>query len=131
MTDKAGHGAEGVRRLSVVHFLVALVLSLVMMPFVEELENGDLLEAALLTVVLLSAVLAVGGRKRTLAVAVVLVSPALVGTWMDHVQPGVAPPDFTLIAALVFVAFVVGHLFAFILRAAVVNVEVVSGGIAV
>jgi len=39
----------GSRRISVVHFLIALVVLLVAMPFVDELANGDLIEATLMT----------------------------------------------------------------------------------
>src|SRR5262245_37941103 len=94
------HVHEGVRRFSVGHCLIALVACLIVLPLVEELPSGLLIEKGLLTVVELSAVLAVGGRRRTLTAAVVLVTPALVGTWTDHLRPGLIPPGATLLASM-------------------------------
>src|SRR5262245_9217961 len=90
---------EGVRRLSVMHFLIALVVLLVVIPFVDQFANGDLIEAALLTLVLLSAVLAVGGRRRTLLAAALLVTPALVGVWGHHLRPDLLARELMLLAA--------------------------------
>src|SRR5208337_2019857 len=78
--------AEGFWRLSVLHFLIALVLLVLTLPFVLEYPDGKLIEAALITLVLLSAVLAVGGRQRSLIAAGLLVTPAVAGTWLDHFQ---------------------------------------------
>jgi Ion channel len=121
---------EGARRLSVVHFLIALVVLLVSVPFLDQVENGELIEAALITLVLLSAVLAVGGRRRTLIAAAVLVTPAVVGRWVDHVRPDAIPREVTLVAAMVFVAFVVVHLLGFIRRGPWVNAEVLCAAVA-
>jgi hypothetical protein len=121
---------EGVRRLSVVHFLIALALLLVTMPFVSELRYGDAIEAALVTLVFLSAVMAVGGRRRTLITAAVLVTPAVVGTLVHHFRPGVMPREFTLVAGILFSVFVIVHLLGFILRARRVNFEVLCAAVA-
>src|SRR5262245_22493265 len=121
---------EGARRLSVAHFLIALVLLLVIIPFVEQLPYGDLLEAILITLVLLSAVLAVGGRRRVLIAACVLVTPALVARWIDHLRPDAIRRELVLVTAIVFAGFVVGHLLMFILRAPRVNAEVLCAAVA-
>jgi hypothetical protein len=97
---------------------------------VDELRNGVLIDASLITLVLLSAVLAVGGRRRTLLMAGVLVLPALVATWLDHFQPGLVPTELTLVAAIVFVVFVILHLLSFILRAPWVSAEVLCAAVA-
>ncbi len=123
--------SEGVRRFSIAHFLCALALLLVATPFVEELAYGSLIEAVLMTIVLLSAVLAVGGRRRTLFAAVVLVVPAVAGTWFRHIQPDSVPTSVGLGAAIVFALFIVCHLLAFILRAERVNSEVLCAAIAI
>jgi hypothetical protein len=119
----------GVRRLSVMHFLIALVVLLVTVPFVDQLRYGDLIEAVLVTLVFLSAVMAVGGRRRTLLAGAVLVAPAVVAKWIDHFQPDAIPREFTIVTAIVFAGFVVGHLLVFILRAPWVNAEVLCAGI--
>src|SRR5262245_4427497 len=103
----------GVRRLSVTHFLVAVALLLVVVPFVDELPNGDLIEAMLFTLVLGSAVMAVGGRRRTLIIAAALVMPALLGKWIDHLVPGLIPKPIPIAAAIVFVAYIIAHLVRF------------------
>jgi hypothetical protein len=121
---------EGVRRFSVAHFLIALVLWLVCFPFVDQLEYGMLIDAMLTTLVLLSAVLAVGGRHRTLLAAGVLLMPALVATWLDHFQPDVIARELTSGVALVFVGFVIAHLLGFILRAPQVTAEVLCAAVA-
>jgi hypothetical protein len=121
---------EGVRRLSVARFLIALGVWLVCVPFMDQLPYGDLIEASLITLVLLSAVMAVGGRRRTLIAAAVLVTPALVAKWIDHFQPDAIPREFVLVTAIVFSGFVVVHLLVFILRAPWVNAEVLCAAVA-
>jgi hypothetical protein len=60
----------------VAYCLASLVLTIVATPFIEELRSGTLIEAILLTIVLLSAVFAVGGRGKKLALALLLAAPA-------------------------------------------------------
>jgi hypothetical protein len=117
-------------RRPVAHFLFALVLLLVTAHFVEQLKNGVLIDAALLTLVLLSAVLAVGGLKRMLIIALVLIMPAVVGTWVDHFRPDLVPKEVTFVASIVFVAFVIGRLLGFIAHTPGVNSEVLCAGMA-
>jgi hypothetical protein len=121
---------EGVFRYSVAHFLVALVLLLTTVPLVDEFIGGEIVESVLITVVLLSAVIAVGGRRRTLVVGILLVAPAVVGKWIDHVRPGHVPREFTQAAAILFLAFVTYRLLHFILTAPRVDSEVLSAAIA-
>jgi hypothetical protein len=121
---------EGLRRFSVAHFLIALVLWLVCFPFVARLEYGILIDGSLMTVVLLSAVLAIGGRHRTLLAAAALVMPALVTTWIDRFRPGLIPGELPFAAAIVFLVFLIAHLLLFILRAPWVNAEVLCAAVA-
>jgi Ion channel len=121
----------GVFRLSVAHFLVALVVLFLSLPFVEEMPAGRVIQDAMLTVVLTSAVFAVGGRRRTVLVwAVVLLAPALAGRWIDRLFPELLHPAVTATASLAFVAFVIAQLFAFIFRATRVDSEVLCAGVA-
>ncbi len=119
----------GVLRYSAVELLVALVVLLVAFPFADEMRHGRIIETALLTLVLCMAVLAVGARRRTLAVGVVLGALAVAGQWADQFRAGVIPPPAIVAASLVFVVFVVSQLLRFILRAPLVNLEVLSAGI--
>jgi Ion channel len=118
----------GLFRFSVAQFLVALILLLAAYPFVTELKHGEAIETIVMTVVLISAVLAVGGR--TWAVAILLVVPAAVGPWIDHYWPGLVAIWLMPCARMVFVGFVVVQLLRFVIKAKHVNSEVLCAGIA-
>src|SRR5580700_7063426 len=98
-------------RFSMAQFLVVLILLLVTFPFVIDLKHGVDIEDALMMVNLISAVLAVGGRKWFLTI--VLAIPALAGPWMDHYLHGVVPSWLFSCLHMVFVGFVVGQLLRF------------------
>jgi hypothetical protein len=121
----------GFRRFSTAEFLVALVLLFVAAPFVEKMPFGRSIEHVLMTLVLVSGVLAVGRSHRTLVWAAVLMVPAVVGRWMNHFWPELAPVEIPLVAGLVFVIFLVVQFLRFILRAPRVNAEVMYAGISV
>jgi voltage-gated potassium channel len=121
---------EGVLRFSGVQFLTALLLLIVTGPFIEKLEYGILIESVLITLVLFSALLAIGGRRSTLVMGSILVIPALVGKWVNYFRPDLAPPEIFLAAGVLFTGYVVVHLFGFILRAPRVNVEILCTAIA-
>jgi hypothetical protein len=122
---------EGLYRYSVAHFLVALVVMLATVPLVDEIIGGEIVESVLVTLVLLSAVIAVGGRRRALLLGALLVAPALISKWLDHIWPGHVPRAFTQAAAIVFLAFVTFRLLLFILTAPRVDSEVLCAAVAV
>jgi hypothetical protein len=117
-------------RFSAAQFLVALVLLLIITPFVDDLKNGDAIDGLLVTLVLVSGVLAVGKRRRTLVVALVLMIPAVTGKWVAQFRPDLVPPEAYLVFALLFVGFVLLQFLQFILRAPRVNSEVLCAGVA-
>src|SRR5207237_400676 len=96
---------------------------------VEEIKGGDLIVSALFSLVLVAGVLAVAERKRTLIIAIVLAFPAIVGRWINHFRPDLIPPVVFLVSGLILIAFVVGHLLRYILRAPSVNTEVLCASI--
>ena len=118
------------RRFSTVQLLIALLVLLISAPFVEELEGGHLILSVLLSLVLLAAVFAVADQKRTFAIALVLAVPAITTRWINHFRPDLVHPAVFLVCALLLLAFVIGHLLHFILRAPVVTVEVLCASIA-
>jgi voltage-gated potassium channel len=120
---------DRVRRFSAVQLLLAIVLWIVSTPFIDALQQGALIQAVLLTLVLFSAVLVVGANRRKLILATVLATPALVGKWVNHFWPYAMPTEVALAAALLFVAFVVANLFRFILTAPRVNLEVLCAAV--
>jgi Ion channel len=117
-------------RFSAAQFLIALVVLFIVMPFVEDLKNGDMIDGALVTLVLVSGVMAVGQRRRTLVIALVLVLPALAGKWVAQWRPDLVPPEVYLIFALLFIGFVMLQFLYFILRAPRVDSEVLCAGVA-
>jgi hypothetical protein len=116
-------------RFSAAQFLFALILMLVVAPFVDDLKHGPAIDSALITVVLVTGVLAVGRSRRTLAVAAVLVLPAVVFKWVGLLQSGSLAPALHSITALAFIVFVEFELLHFIFRAPRVNSEVLCAGI--
>jgi len=119
----------GILRFSAVEMLIALVLLFVATPFIEDLPGGELIEAILLSLFFLSAVLAVGGRGRMLLLAAVLAIPAVVGKWMNNLQPRVFPPAIFLVSGMVFLVFVIVNILRFVLRTRRVNGEVLCASV--
>src|SRR5438094_8047365 len=117
------------RRFSTVQLLIALALFFICAHFVEEIKGGDLIISVLFSLVLIAGVLAVAERKRTLIIAIVLAVPAIAGRWINHFRPDLIPPVVFLVSGLILIAFVVGHLLRYILRAPSVNTEVLCASI--
>jgi Ion channel len=122
--------SEGIFRLSGAQLLIALTILLVALPFLDETPNGALVEGILMTVVLLSAVAAVGGRRASFIAALVLVIPAVVTKWFDQFRPGLLPSEIHLLAAMVFLIYIIAHLLRFILRTPHVTGEVLCSAAA-
>src|SRR5438552_10186685 len=119
----------GLRRFSMVQLLIALALLFFFFPFVEEIKDGDIIVSLLLSLVLLSAILAVASRGRTLTVALFLAIPAVAGRWINHLQPHLLSPAIFLVAGIGLVAFVVVNLLRFVLRSSAVDGEVLCASI--
>ena len=111
-------------------FLAALVLMCIAAPFEEQLSDGNFIEVIMLTIVLLSALPALSGRRRALVWAAILVTPALVARWVNHLWPDSVSIMFYFIPAVLFLAFVVANLLLFILRAIRIDSEVLCAGMA-
>jgi voltage-gated potassium channel len=75
-------------------------------------------------------VFAVADRTRTLAIALILAVPAITARWINHFRPDLVHPAVFLVCALLLLAFVIGHLLHFILRAPVITVDVLCASIA-
>lgn len=122
---------EGRYNLSVAHLLIALVAMFVVMPFVDRWRYGAVAEAIAFTVVLLASVNAISGRRRTQLAAILMVAPVLMMRWVYHIWPHVLPVEPSTIAAIVFVMFVVFHLFRYVITAQVVDSEVLYAAVSV
>jgi len=120
----------GLYRRSVAIFLATLVLFMVAMPFAQRLADPGLVEGPLAALMLITGVMAVGGRRNSLLLATLLTLPALVARWLYHVQPEpISHSVFLVLGSLVFILVVV-QLLGFILRAPHVDSEVLLAGVA-
>ena len=117
----------GLFRFSMAQFLLALIVLVVTYPFVLDLDAGALIANLLMMVLLISAVLAVGGHRWLLTI--LLVIPALAGPWLDRYASGLVPSWIITGTHVVFVGYVIVQLLRFILRATRVNSEVMCAGI--
>jgi hypothetical protein len=122
---------EGRHRLSVAHLLIALAVLFVVMPLVDRFAYGNIIETIAFTLVLLAAVNAIGGRRRIQFTAASLAAPALLAHWLHHLWPDALPVEVRLIADILFVSYVIAHLFRFVLRAPEVNAEVMCAAICI
>ncbi len=118
------------RRFAFALLLGALVLLFILTPVLQDLQHGKPIEGILVTVVLVFAVRAVGARRATFVIAVILVIPALASRWIEHYRPEALPPGLSAFLAGVFMSMVIGHLVLYILRAPRVDSEVLCAGIA-
>jgi hypothetical protein len=121
---------EGRHRFSVAHLLVAIVAMFIVLPIADRIEYGRLVESVIFTILMLAAVSAVGGRRGALIIAALLAAPAILMRWLSHIGLGL-PTDVHLIAAVVFVAFVIWQLLRFVIAAPQVNAEVLCAAISV
>jgi hypothetical protein len=125
-------GAQSLRRrYSAVELLVALVLLFVVTPFVEDLKHGAIIEVFLLALVLISGILAIGARGRTLWIAGLLSATALAARCTPHFSLHIVAIWVFHVAALLFLGYIVLHLLRFVLCAPRANAEVLSAAIAV
>jgi len=129
MTAQIESSSRWLRRLSAIELLIAIALLFISSPFIEGLKSGPLIESILFTVVLVSGVLAIADRRRTVVIAAVLAFAALAGQWAHHFRPDLMPPELFHIAGILFVLFVVINLLRFVLNASEVGKEVLCASV--
>lgn len=121
---------SGITQYSAALFLAALVLLIVISPLGEMYPVAVIYEGLVLTAVLISGAMAVGGRKRTLIWALVLIAPALAAKWFSHFRPELVPPAAYLVPAMLFFVLIIASLLRYVLTSAVVTAEVICAAIA-
>lgn len=121
---------SGVFQYSAAHFLAALVFMIAISPLSEMTSDGLIFESIALTLVLTSGAMAVGGRKRTLIWALVLMVPAVGAKWFSHFRPDLVTPAVYLVPGMLFVVLVVAALLRYVLSSSVVTAEVICAAIA-
>lgn len=120
-----------VRGLPMACLLVALLLMVILAPFLEHSRLGDIAEAVLLTAALLLALPAMGVPRNSgiHAVAVALLIPALVAKWLNQIAPDVLHPAVFLVPAIMFLLLFVCCLLRFILTAPKVDANVICASV--
>jgi hypothetical protein len=116
-------------RFSAAKMLIALVLFICSAPFVDRYKHGAIISTLLMTAVLITATLAMGGRRWTLAIATVIAIPALAARWSTHLRPDLMPPEVFSAIGLLFIGFVATNIISYILRAPQVSSEVLCAGV--
>ena len=130
-TKKAWRSHPGMWRFSTIKLLVALVLLIVMTPFFEEFPQGDLIEALMITLVLVAGVIAIGGKRSVLIAAALLLVPAFVGKWLSYAYPQTFPPYFFFAFGIAFMGLVVFKLLGYVLRSIQIDTDVLCAAISV
>ncbi len=122
---------RGFYRFSGRQLLLALVFLLVAYPFIDDLSWGEFALSFIITFVLISALLAVGGRRGALAIGVLFILPALTLHWLPHFTT-IGKQDTIPVASMALaIGYTVWQLLRFVLRAPQVDSEVVCSGISV
>jgi voltage-gated potassium channel len=121
----------GVWRYSAGQLLASLILLFAATPLIEDLPNGAVVESVMLSLVLISAGLAVSGKRKVLEHAMLLLVPTVIANWTRHWFPSLVPPDTHLVLGMMFTGYVVANILRFILRATRVNSEVLCAAISV
>ena len=119
----------GLHRWSAIELLLAIIVLFISFPFVEQLDYGPLIESILFTIVLVSGMVAISGRRAILISAAILALPALAGRWIHDYRPDLLPPEVFLIGGMLFILFVIANLLRFVLEARSVDVQVLCAAI--
>jgi voltage-gated potassium channel len=122
---------RGVFRSSGRQLLAMLVALFVSFPFLDALSWGDNAINLLFSLVMLSALLAVGGGRRVLIGGLLLLIPALSLRWLSLVIPLHDDHPLALASCCLFVAFVILQLLRYVLRSCRVDAEVLSSGVSI
>lgn len=129
MKDPNCQTAPGMYKFSASALLSALAIVLISAPFLRLCPGGAFIETVLVTVMLLSVVLAVGGRRKALFVAAVLAAPAVAVRWINYGGSGSVAPGMVVASAIPPISFAVAMLFRFVLKARRVDSEVICAAV--
>lgn len=115
-------------RYSTIHLLASILLLFISTAFIEDVPNGRVIEGALLTIVLLSALVAVSSR-RTLWIGVALAALTLAGQWASIAGALGFLSWIYFLPALAFLGLVIGRLLHYVLGTSEVNIETLCASI--
>jgi ion channel len=118
-------------RFSGLRLLFSLLALFVAHPFLSHGGKGELILTLLLSLVLTSVLLAIGGGRRVLFKGLALLVPAIVSRWLPHVS-AIAQDNALAVGCMsAFVGFVVWRALKFVLQAPRVDRDVLSAGVSV
>lgn len=115
-------------RYSTIHLLASILLLFVSTAFLEDVPNGRVIEGVLLTLVLLSALVAVSSR-RTLWIGAGLAALTLGGQWASIAGAKGFLSWIYFLPGLAFLGLVIGRLLKFVLETSEVNIETLCASI--
>src|SRR3990172_668488 len=93
-------------RFSMAALLTALILLIVASAFLDGVRGGGLGRVALTTLVYLLALIAIAARRRTFALALALIVPAIIAKWLDHFRHDLLPEGLFLVIGLTCMAYI-------------------------
>ncbi len=115
-------------RYSSIHLLASMLLLFVISAFVQELRVGRIIEGVLFTFVLLSALVAVSGR-RTLWIGCFLAALSLGGQWVSIAGAQGFLSWMFFLPTLAFLSLVIARLLQYVLGSSEVNIETLCASI--
>lgn len=132
-TTSRGHDAASTRPLtrgSGVIVLLSLLLLIISSPFLDTLPSGDLVEGALLTLVLCSSVAAIIRSRLAFILALALCIVALGARWLHHADPASVTHHTHLIATTLALAAITVTFMAYVVRARRADLQTLCLGVA-
>ncbi len=122
---------RGVFRFSGRQLLVTLIIFFISFPFLNDAAWSGPIFSWLFTLVLFSALLAVGGRRRVMIGGLLLLTPVLLLHWLPSLTRLRADHPLNLASYCLFVGFVVINLLRYVLRTPRVDAEVLAAGVSI
>lgn len=123
--------ASGVARYSNTRFLFCLILLIVSDPFVRMMHDGRMVAVGLWSLLLLSGILTMRGRRKGMPLALSFAVPALAARWLHHYHPAALPAVVIPAISVPFLVLIVVRFLRFILRAPRVDSQVLAAGVSV
>lgn len=109
--------------------LTAMLLAIVLGPFLSDYFGLSLLMKILFTAILISAVYAAGGNRKHFITALILAVLTAVIRWMDYLIPHISLAVLEELAALLFFGYMVVIILMYIFRQREVTFDLIVGSI--
>jgi hypothetical protein len=111
--------------------LAALLLDLLLSPFIEGSTLGRILFNVLTTVVLISALYTVSAGTRISRLAVALWAVAMAGVWLDYLTPSFSMMKHAPVLTTFFIAYTAYRILMYVLRQEKVSSETIYAALSV